>query len=76
MPDELDNLTLQLLREIRQSQTEHGDRLVHIEQRIDELHETMYTVSGFAMHANVRHDTVTSRLNTLEQRIRHLEEKA
>jgi DNA repair ATPase RecN len=81
--DEPDNLILQLLREIRGTLGDHGkrfdrvdQRLNAIEQRIDEVHETMYQVAGFAMHANVRHDTVTERLKALEDRVGRLEEKA
>ena len=85
MADEPDNLMLQLLREIRFDVWTTCDRRFdeqgnaarsRIEQRLDEVHETMYTVAGFAMHANVRHDTVTDRLKTLEERVSRLEEKA
>ncbi len=83
MPDEPDNLILQLLRDIRAKLGDHDvrfdrvdKRLAAVEQRIDEVHETMYQVAGFAMHANVRHDTVTERLKTPEGRVGRLEEKA
>ncbi|MBP0615041.1 hypothetical protein [Jiella mangrovi] len=83
MADEPDNLVLQLLREIRATLDEHseefksvGRRLDHIDQRLEEVHETLYTVAGAAVHANVRHDTVAERLKTLEERVSRLEEKA
>ncbi|NDW06541.1 hypothetical protein [Jiella pacifica] len=83
MADEPDNLVLQLLREIRETQGEHteqfmlvGNRLDHIDQRLEEFRETLYTVAGAAVHANVRHATVAERLKTLEERVSRLEEKA
>ncbi|MCE7030093.1 hypothetical protein [Jiella avicenniae] len=83
MADEPDNLVLQLLREIRTdvgdvkaTLAKHGERLDHIDQRLEEVHETLYTVAGAAVHANVRHDTVAERLKTLEERVSRLEEKA
>ena len=82
MADEPDNLVLQLLREIRGTLGEHseqfrlvGKRLDHIDQRLEEVHETLYTVAGAAVHANVRHDTVAERLKMLEERVSRLEEK-
>ena len=82
MADEPDNLVLQLLREIRETLGEHseqfrlvGKRLDHIDQRLAEVHETLYTVAGAAVHANVRHDAVAERLKTLEERVSRLEEK-
>lgn len=82
MAEEPDNLVLQLLRDMRREQTEtralqakQAEALARIEQRIEEVHETMYSVAGFAMHANVRHETVTGRLKVLEERVSHLEEK-
>ncbi len=83
MAESPDNHTLRLLREIRDSGEEmkslllsHGDRLDHIDQRLDEIHETMYATAGYAMHANVRHDTVNERLNKLEKRLVDLENNA
>jgi hypothetical protein len=83
MVDNVEDHTLRLLQDIWQSVNglreilnDHGGRLNRIEQRIDEVHETMYQVAGFAMHANVRHDTVTERLKVLEERVGRLEEKA
>ena len=82
MAGEPDNLVLEPLREIRAEigevrkvQAEHGERLGHLEQRNDEIHETMYTIAGFATHANVRHERVSERLKSLEGRIDRLEEK-
>lgn len=81
MADEPDNMILRLLREIRAKQDEHssallqqGERLKLIDRRLDEVHETMYTVAGLAAHSNVRHDTVADRLDAVEERVRRLEE--
>ena len=83
MADEPDNLVLQLLREIRADIGEvkltfskHSKRFDRVDQRLEEVHETLYTVAGAAVHANVRHDTVAERLKTLEERVSRLEEKA
>ena len=82
MAGEPDNLVLELLREIRAKLDDHdrrfdeiNDRLAHLEQRNDEIHETMYTIAGFATHVNVRHERVSERLKSLEGRIDRLEEK-
>ncbi|MCB8838504.1 hypothetical protein [Aurantimonas sp. VKM B-3413] len=82
MVDERENLVLELLRDIRAKLDDHDQRfdevnhrLVQLEQRTDELRDTMFTIAGFAMHANVRHETVTGRLATLEARVDRLEEK-
>ncbi len=83
MADEPDNLVLQLLREAREDVVDvkatlkkHGERLNPIDHRLEEVHETLSTVAGAAVHANVRHDTVVERLKTLEERVSRLEEKA
>ncbi|MAU95112.1 MAG: hypothetical protein CMP81_04350 [Fulvimarina sp.] len=83
MADEPDNLVLQLLREIRADIGEvkltfskHSKRFDRVDQRLEEVHETLYTAAGAAVHANVRHDTVAERLKTLEERVSRLEEKA
>ncbi|SMC58809.1 hypothetical protein SAMN06297251_104101 [Fulvimarina manganoxydans] len=82
MAGEPDNLVLGLLREIRAKLEDHdprfdemSGRLAHLEQRNDEIHETMYTIAGFATHANVRHERVSERRKSLEGRIDRLEEK-
>ncbi|ORE99185.1 hypothetical protein [Aurantimonas sp. 22II-16-19i] len=82
MADEPDNLVLQLLREIRadigevkSTLSKHSERFDRVDQRLEEVHETLYTVAGAAVHANVRHDTVAERLKTLEERVSRLEEK-
>ena len=76
MADEPDNLILRLLREIRETQVDHGEQSKLLNRRMDEVHETVYTAAGIAAHANTRHDTVTDRLEAIEARLDSLEEKA
>ena len=76
MVDETENLVLQLLREIPATLGEHSKRFDRIDQRLVEVRETLYTVAGAAVHANIRHDTIAERLKTLEARVSRLEEKA
>ncbi len=82
MSDEPENVILKLLREIRANQQEQGvtlrehvEWLKSIDKRMDEVHETLYAASGIAMHANVRHDTVSEEIAELRRRIERLEEK-
>jgi hypothetical protein len=82
MASEPDNLVLTLLREmrtaisdIRATQDEQSRRLIHIETRVDEMHESMITGLGLAAHANVRHDGVEKRLADLTKRVERLEKK-
>ncbi|MDY8109497.1 hypothetical protein U0C82_10135 [Fulvimarina sp. 2208YS6-2-32] len=82
MADEPDNLILQMLRDIRSKLDDHDRRFDGVDrhfddvnQRLEEIHETLYTVAGVAVHANVRHDTVTQKLKALEERVGRLEEK-
>ena len=51
-------------------------RFDKIDQRLDEIHETMYATAGYAVHANVRHDSVASELADIRQRLAKLEENA
>ena len=82
MAGEPDTLVLTMLREmraaigdVRAAQDEQSRRLIHIETRVDEMHESMITGLGLAAHANVRHDTVEKRLADLTKRIERLEKK-
>jgi hypothetical protein len=80
---EPEDMTLRLLREIRADVVETRNdvkdvrqRLVKVEQRIEELHESMTFGLGLAMHANVRHEAVTRRFEQFESRLTRLEESA
>ena len=75
MVDEPESVILRLLREIRAKQGEHDERFERLEQRMGEVHDTVYAAAGMAMHANVRHDNVAEELAELRQRIEKLEEK-
>ena len=76
MADEPDMMILRLLREIRETQLDHGEQLKLLNRRMEEVHETVYTAAGIAAHANIRHDTVADRLDAIEARLDSLEEKA
>ncbi|TGE02475.1 hypothetical protein [Methylobacterium nonmethylotrophicum] len=82
MAAEPDNLVLSLLRdmraalaEVRAVQDEQSRRLIRIEGRVDETHESMITGLGLAAHASIRHDRVEERLRDLTDRVERLEGK-
>ena len=76
MADEPTDLMLRMLRDVRDIVKRLETDNVDIKQRIEELHETLYTTAGISMHANVKQDALTKRLGDLEARIAKLEEKA
>ena len=74
------NLILRLLREIRVKQGEDGLRLVRVERRVDERHESVGTALGMAVHANiaVEHtgqtfDEIRDEIAALKRRVQELE---
>ena len=82
MAEEPENVMLRLMREMRaklddvsMKLEEHDHRFDKVDQRLDEIHETMYTTAGMAMHANVRHEAVSKQLDDLRKRVERLEEK-
>ncbi|KMO39534.1 hypothetical protein [Methylobacterium aquaticum] len=75
MAAEPDNLVLSLLRDMRAVQHEQSRRLIHIEGRVDQTHESMITGLGLPAHANIRHDIVEERLRDLSDRVERLEGK-
>ena len=75
MSKEPENLVLKILREVREDARTLKKGNVSIKQRLDEMHETLFTTAGLSMHANVKNDTLTKRVETLEKRIGKLEEK-
>ncbi|MEM1316685.1 MAG: hypothetical protein AAGF29_00260 [Pseudomonadota bacterium] len=76
MADEPENVMLKLMRDMREEMHAIRADNQHIKQRIDEMHETLYTSAGIAMHTSVKQDTLTKRIDTLEARLVKLEEKA
>ena len=62
MAKEPENLMLKLLREIRATQDDQGDEIKRLRKQIEEWQDTSATMSGFAVHANVRHDAVAKEL--------------
>jgi outer membrane murein-binding lipoprotein Lpp len=75
MSKEPENLVLKILREVREDVRTLKKDNGEIKQRLDEMHETLFTKTGLAMHANVKNDTLSKRVETLEKRIGKLEEK-
>ncbi|MDD9909822.1 MAG: hypothetical protein OXR62_09035 [Ahrensia sp.] len=76
MADDRSDLILRLLREFRGDFDNIKERLDGIEQRMDEVHESMYTALGIAGHANVRHDSVSAEIKAIKARLTKLEENA
>lgn len=62
--------------DIRTRQSDHTGRFGAIDRRLDEVHETMYATAGYAVHSNIRHDTVAEKLHEIEERLAKLEENA
>ena len=80
MANEPDNLVLELLREMRsdmrslRDQAEiHSEQLKNIRKDMHEWQETTATAVGFAMHANVKLQTVDQRIEDLTKRVESLE---
>jgi septal ring factor EnvC (AmiA/AmiB activator) len=83
MPDQPEDLTLRLLRDIRAKLDEHDKRFdAHdkrfdtLEERMDDLRTSMTYGLGLAMHAQVRHDGVAKKIEDIEGRLTRLEERA
>ena len=76
MGKEPDNVVLKLLRDIRETQGEHGGRLTKIEKKLDELAKSVTYSLGLSAHANVRHESVQKKLDEIEKRLKKLEARA
>ena len=75
--NEPEDLTLRLLREIRTTLADHGEkleRLKGIEKRLDELVEGMTYSLGLSLTASRKADAVDHKLMELERRITRLEQ--
>jgi hypothetical protein len=82
MAEDDDNVVLRLLRELRAEQQDQSRRLIRVERRIDEMHESMTTALGMAAHSNLaveqygqRFDEVEDQLAALRRRVSDLEAK-
>ncbi|HRK25330.1 MAG TPA: hypothetical protein PLQ11_10285 [Beijerinckiaceae bacterium] len=80
MGKEPDNLVLSLLREMRgdlsdikEKLSDHSRQFKRIRKEMADWQETSATATGFAVHANVRHDGVDKRIDELADRIERLE---
>lgn len=83
MSDDQDNVVLRLLREMRAQQIEDSRRLLRVERRLDELHESNAVALGMSAHANVvveqagqRFDEITDQLEALRRPVAALEDRA
>jgi hypothetical protein len=81
MAKEPENLILELLRDmrsdmhvLRERSEEHSDELKKIRKEMHNWQETTSTGIGFAMHANIRLETVEQRFEDLTKRIERLEQ--
>lgn len=75
MAEEADNLVLTMLREIRARLDKHEERFDKIDNKLDDMSESLTTSLGLSLHANVRHESVQKKLDALEQRVKRLEER-
>ncbi len=80
MASEPDNLVLELLREmrgnivvLRERAEEHSEQLKRIRKDMHEWQETTAIAVGFALHANLRHETLDQKRDELTKRIEMLE---
>ena len=69
-----------ILKQIQETLVEHSrrfndmdGRFDKVDQRLGELHDSAITALDLAGHANVRHDSVSHRLDELARRIEALE---
>ena len=80
MAKQPENLVLDILRDIRadirglrEESVRHGDELESIRKVMNDWQETTATATGFAMHANLKLETVDQRLDDPTRRIESLE---
>ena len=80
MAKEPDSLVLQLLREmcgeiaaLRESAEEHSELFKALRKDIRDWQETTATTAGFAMHANIRGQSMESEIADLKKRVEKLE---
>ena len=82
MAEETENLILHILREIRSEQRDvraeqqdQSKRLIRVERRLDEVHESMTTAPGMAAHWNVVVEQFGQRFDELEGRLAALQNR-
>ncbi|MGQ0446347.1 MAG: hypothetical protein ACT4O2_14790 [Beijerinckiaceae bacterium] len=80
MTDEPESIVPRLLREIREildahsgMHRKHQEALEALNRKIDAWQETTATGIGLAVHANVRHESLETRLENLERRVEEIE---
>ncbi len=75
MAKEPDNLVLQLLRDIRSTQQDHGKKLEHMDKRVEDLYKISTHTLGVAANAHVRYESLEASVQKLEARVKRLEAK-
>jgi hypothetical protein len=77
---EPDSLVLQLLREmrgeiaaLRESASEHSELFKALRKDTRDWQETIATASGFAVHANIRGQSLEAEIADLRRRVEKLE---
>ena len=80
MAEDRNDLMLRLLREIREDTGDLRSRLVRVERRVDELHESASMALGFAAHATQtveghgqQFDALREDIEALKRRVAELE---
>ena len=81
MAEPTNELILKVLMQIQETQGvhtrvlgEHTENFVRLERRMQEMQDSMVTALRLAGHANIRHDTVSERLEDLTRRVETLEQ--
>ena len=67
--------TERILRQIQETQAEHGRLLHGMSKRLDEVRNGVIAALGLAKNADVRHDSVQNQLEELRRRVEALEAK-
>jgi hypothetical protein len=80
MAEEPTDAVFIILKQIQATLAEHSRRFNDMDARFDkvdhrlgELHDSAITALGLAGHANVRHDSVSQRIDELTRRVEALE---
>ena len=80
MAEEPTDAAFIILKQIQETLADHSrrfndmdPRFEEVDHRLGELHDSAITALGLAGHANVRHDSVTQRLDQPTRRIEALE---
>ena len=76
MADDPDNLVLVMLRDIRATLDRQDKSIKDLRSDVVSWTDTLAQAVGFAMHANIRGNTLEGRVDALESRVTRIEEDA